>query len=267
MAELPLPAGYNLTGPLLISADGSVVAGTLTPNPADGSAQPFRWTSATGMVLLGTLPGKPGTVVSALSADGSTVTGVAEVLTGHGDDGFDAEVFRWTPEDGMTALGCLSGHFWCEPRAISGDGSTITGFSGTLDDQLAFRWTKGAGMSDLGRLNDYVYYGATLMSADGSLIVGPGSSAPGYETYFRWSEITGMQDLGALISDAASNVPGWRPIFGVDWISADGTVFLGTALDPYGVREPYVARLPIPPKAEGSLRSHSTVNIGSATPR
>lgn len=71
-----------------VSADGSVVVGASTYGGNIGQA--FRWTSATGMVALGVLPGDWSSTATAVSADGSVVVGYSQNLA------YGAQAFRWT---------------------------------------------------------------------------------------------------------------------------------------------------------------------------
>lgn len=79
-----------------ISADGSVVVGR-----SRNDEEAFRWTQATGMVGLGTLPGGAfSSFALGVSADGSVVVGT----TSGSNFG---QAFRWTQATGMVGLGVL----------------------------------------------------------------------------------------------------------------------------------------------------------------
>ncbi|GIV12363.1 MAG: hypothetical protein KatS3mg021_0645 [Fimbriimonadales bacterium] len=71
-----------------VSADGSVVVGEA--RNASGLLRAFRWTQATGMQDLGTLPGGNTSEALGVSADGSVVVGEAYNASGY------ARAFRWT---------------------------------------------------------------------------------------------------------------------------------------------------------------------------
>src|SRR2546430_3178640 len=90
MQVLPVPPGYptlpaydnyNVTSGRACSADGSVSAGFLTAydhNTGDEfDVQAYRWTQATGIQLLGYLPGGNRSAALAISGDGSTIFGVS----------------------------------------------------------------------------------------------------------------------------------------------------------------------------------------------
>src|SRR5262245_21824195 len=59
-----------------VSADGKTVVGY--SNNSQGYPEAFRWTAATGMQGLGTLPGGLFSRASAVSADGSTIVGQSD---------------------------------------------------------------------------------------------------------------------------------------------------------------------------------------------
>jgi probable HAF family extracellular repeat protein len=114
-----------------VSADGSIVVGSSTigfNNTAGPIDEAYRWTAATGMVGLGTLPGATTSHAAALTPDGSVIVG------GSGNQ-LDAP-FIWTSSAGMVSLAdLLTSHGitglkgWAlrDPTAISADGRTIVG--------------------------------------------------------------------------------------------------------------------------------------------
>lgn len=112
--------------------------------------------------LLRGLPGE--SVAYAVSADGTSVAGVAEDL-GH--------AFRWNAGGGMASLGDLPGKTSSTALAISADGRTVTGFSGPVNAGAPFLWTAGSGLIGLNPLPDSERVGsATGVSANGDRIVG-----------------------------------------------------------------------------------------------
>jgi probable HAF family extracellular repeat protein len=102
-----------------ISADGSAIVGY-----SDSHA--FRWTVADGMQDLGVLPTGTWTVSSAVSSDGSIVTGTGNLYSELGTYlGYHA--FLWTAEGGMKDLGVFAGGALSFANAISGDGLSVAG--------------------------------------------------------------------------------------------------------------------------------------------
>lgn len=158
---------------------------------------------------------------TAMSADTNVVAGFAtNDLTGI------RQAFRWTQATGMTGLGFLAGYSWSNANAISADGTTIVGYvanpTGAFESQPMY-WTAATGIVGLGFLpgDTHVYggSGAIAVSANGSVIVGSAvGDSVGNHHAFRWTQATGMQDLGTLPGGFYSNATA---------ISADGTIIAG----------------------------------------
>jgi probable HAF family extracellular repeat protein len=224
----------SLAGPLApyievaaISGDGSTVVGK-TASPASGSGEmveAFRWTIATGVVGLGTLPERIlGSEAGGVSGDGSVVTGGSK---GHPDP-FEGwyEAFRWTQDDGMTGLGFLSpGDNVSGAGGVSADGSVIVGAGGistpTEWSMEGFRWTADGGMVGLGSLPGFELNFAHAISADGSVISGIASTARrARDQAFIWTKDSGMVGLGFP--------PGKDKSFDFS-LSADGAIVVGVS--------------------------------------
>jgi probable HAF family extracellular repeat protein len=310
-----LPGGSFFSQALAVSADGSTVVGPSSPGvfrwtsmdgigPLDvtagafavsgdgsvivGGDNAYRWTEATGQVVLGDLPGGlTSSVAYGVSTDGS-------VVVGKGTSEFGSEAFRWTQAGGMVGLGDLpGGSFFSEARGVSADGSVVVGWSNSTDlrDQ-AFRWTEATGMVGLGFLPGRTTSMARGVSADGSVVVG--ESGP---SAFRWTDSEGMVALvpmvdfggsirvlavsgdGSMAGGSRSNGSfteayiwdasnGFRFVkslletdYGLDltgWIlksvrglSADGRIVIGTGLNPIGAEEGWIAVLAPPQDADG----------------
>jgi probable HAF family extracellular repeat protein len=222
-----------------VSADGSTVVGY---SVGASGAEPFRWTSAGGMVGLGTLATMYGTQEAfGVSGDGSVVVGTSDlyafrwtsesgmvalrnrtsaayavstdgsVAVGYGYANWPyssvIDAFRWTSEGGIT-LGRL-GPGQSVAHAVSADGSVVVGESGNQ----AFRWTSEGGIVGLGYLDDLVWYShAYGVSADGSVVVGESNNEA-----FRWTSEGGMVGLGHLVPGQSRAVAA----------SADGSVVVG----------------------------------------
>ncbi len=80
-----------------VSNDGSTVVGE---SQSSFGPEAFRWTSATGMLGLGILPGGTLSRAKAVSSNGSIVVGESASASTH-----FGEAFRWSDMDGMLALG------------------------------------------------------------------------------------------------------------------------------------------------------------------
>lgn len=172
----------------------------------------------------GTLQNYSESFATAMSADTNVVAGFA-----YSDTGI-RQAFRWTQATGMTGLGFLSGYSWSNANAISADGSTIVGYvanpTSSFNSQPMY-WTAATGIVGLGFLpgDTHVYggSGASAVSANGSVIVGSAvADSAGHFHAFRWTQATGMKDLGTL----AGALPGGTSS-GASAVSADGTIIVG----------------------------------------
>jgi uncharacterized membrane protein len=124
-----------------VSADGAIAVGTAQFGL---HSQAFRWTEATGLAALTTLPGYVSSGAAAISADGSTIVGSTSPPGGD-----TREPFRWTEAGGMVVLdnppGCgRGGANW-----VSGDGALIAGECSVDDGEsttrIPFVWTQETG--------------------------------------------------------------------------------------------------------------------------
>ncbi|MGH8019827.1 MAG: hypothetical protein ACREIA_16410 [Opitutaceae bacterium] len=112
-----------------VSSDGAVIVGEATYNEAFDSntivwdhTVAFRWTTASGLVSLGFLPGGSWSRATDVSANGVVVVGLAEsAISDHG------EAFRWSGRIGMAGLGKPSGAYGSRANSISGDAAFIVG--------------------------------------------------------------------------------------------------------------------------------------------
>ncbi|MFM9996918.1 MAG: PEP-CTERM sorting domain-containing protein [Phycisphaerales bacterium] len=217
-----LPGGQPMSYVYSLSGDGSTIVATASD--AGGAEQPVRWTSATGVVLIGSLPGGAPTgngEAYGASHDGSVIVGSEPGPNGR-------EGFRWTQATGMVGLGNIGGVPNSAAYALSCsiDGSVVVGrgdytynASGIATAE-AFRWTQATGMVGLGHLaTSGLQYGwANDCSADGSVVVGYESTDNGFEG-FRWTQGTGMVPLGDL--------PGGAVDSAAVGCSADGNTIVG----------------------------------------
>lgn len=159
--------------------------------------------------------GGTGSVATDVSADGSVVVG-----TVFGVPGGSGSVFHRTATESMLRQASVS-----HDAAVSGDRAVVVGSNLFLGSGIqAFRWIIGGPVE---RLEGFpqepplLTSSATDVSADGDVIVGFGTPITGPDRAFRWTETSGMVDLGNLPLGPADN-----RAFGV---SADGTVIVGSA--------------------------------------
>lgn len=203
-----------------VTADGSTVVGY-----SNGEA--FRWTSKDGMVSLGV------GAAWAVSADGRTIAGNAELVAGQSSAGV------WTDAAGFVSLG-----FQGLPFGISADGNVVVGErqipyqqGALLFTTEAFRWTSDGGAVGLGDLPGGAYRSSAYgVSADGKVVVGTsdiGRDTVGFQQTeaFLWTEAGGMVGLGHLPGGGSS---------GFAWAaSSDGSIVVGES-DSANGREAFI---------------------------
>jgi probable HAF family extracellular repeat protein len=141
------------------------------------------------LTWLGTLGGNISSAHD-VSADGSVVVGVARDSNGF------YRPFRWTPGGGMQDLGTLGGRHG-EAMQVSPNGATIVGTASTVNSSASANITSEGFLS----LNNNHRYHP-----------------------FRWTQGSGMQDLGTL-----GGCCGWG-----NSVSADGGVVVGWAYNASG---------------------------------
>jgi uncharacterized membrane protein len=269
------PLGFlnspGLTRGVAVSNGGAVVAGEALDSTS-GVQQGFRWTASQGMQGIGFLDGHNASFVNDLSANGSTIVGFSS-------GGNSAEAFRHTVDGGMQGLGMLSGTIASIATVVSGDGNVISGYcyDRELGDRI-FRWTPQSGMIDLGfvgQINDmsldgsalvgrakgapviwregqglstlpYAHGHATGVTADGSTVVGNAYFEHTIDEPFIWNATDGGRKLSDFLTDAGINLNGFT-LTGVQDISADGTVIIGTGSLGGGGQRGFVAIIPSPP--------------------
>ncbi len=207
-----MPGGRFISYAYAVSGDGSVIVGRGETASGD---EAFRWTSVSGMVGLGDLPGGIFSGSAKAVSSGGSIVGTSRSGSGN-------EAFRWKPLWGMIGLGDLpGGNFSSGANGVSADGSVVVGTgrsNSNLFSREAFRWTPGEGMVGLGDLPGGSFFSrANDVSADGSVVVGQGNS--GYSEAFRWTSGRGMVGLGYL--------PGGSKGSNALDVSADGSVVVG----------------------------------------
>jgi uncharacterized membrane protein len=158
-----------------LSHDGSTVVGTC--QYLGLNEQAFRWTAATGIVGLGFLPGDDRSGASAVSADGSVITGWSATASTY------AEGLIWTAAGGPNRFSNHYAHG--EALDVSADGSIVVGYGGYvrfdrcfnvftqsyywLEDDVPLRGQNG-GVQRLG--GNSTAGVARAISPDGSTILG-----------------------------------------------------------------------------------------------
>jgi probable HAF family extracellular repeat protein len=146
------------------------------------------------LTWLGTLGGNL-SVARGVSNDGSVVAGYSKY------DNYN-RAFRWTRAGGMQNLGTLPLFTYSEGYGISADGTKVVGTAFYVvpygGSRRAFLWVAGSGMRDLGHLEGSPESSAFAISGDGSTVVGWGHTYRYEIRASRWTQGTGMQNLGTL---------------------------------------------------------------------
>jgi probable HAF family extracellular repeat protein len=189
------------------------------------------------MIGLGDLPG------GEFSSDAWDVSGDGSIVVGVGiTDTAESEAFRWTTETDMVGLGFLpGGSGFSGATSISNNGAVIVGTSESTGlERLAFRWTAETGMIAIG---DFI---ALAVSDDGSLVVGTQYIDPIGDRAILWDDTNGARRLQDILeTDFALDLRGWTLEYAWD-ISGDGTVIVGSGVNPFGQTEGWIAVIPEP---------------------
>jgi probable HAF family extracellular repeat protein len=139
----------------------------------------------------------------------------------------DTNALYWTPATGAVEIGGIVA------IASSRDGRTVAGnaFDAQLRQNAAI-WTGGTAWRRLGSFTpnakpcDTSYSSSYGINGDGTVIVGLGWDGCTYAHAFRWTEQTGVVDLGTLNGRSTR----------ANGVSADGRVVVGWGTDVTGVR-------------------------------
>ena len=171
---------------------------------------------AQNITSVGVLPGGTFSQCSATSANGHVVVGISFGEWGQTPD----RSFRIVGNGLAHDIGVFPGATDMWATSVSGNGSTTVGLAFTPTRLRAFRLRNGV-FDDLGVLPG-APYGAEAYGTnqDGSVVVGTSSSPGDQFRAFRWTQPTGMVDLGVL--------PGGSYSFG-NAVSASGTAVVGSS--------------------------------------
>jgi probable HAF family extracellular repeat protein len=244
------PLGHNPNNSVFINAlgFGTELTAAGYSNTDDNSIHAIKWTLSGGTVDLGTLPGVGPqgvaySIAHGISDDASVIVGESTSATSQ------RTAFRWTASDStMRDLGSLAGPTGISAAyGVNGDGSVVAGKTELTIFDInipgsglvhAFRWaltpgTTGGVMSDLDPLNKFGSSAATAVNFDGSVVVGvAGQSGLGQTQAFRWSQATGIAQLGVLPGQGASAAAA---------VSGDGRIVVGLS----GADQSFNASLPV----------------------
>jgi probable HAF family extracellular repeat protein len=150
----------------------------------------FRWSPATGLLDLGSLPGGSSTSATGIN-DAGQVVGSAQVGTLG-----PSHAFRYTDGAGMVDLGTLPGHTNSLAGGINNAGQVTGSSTAPPPPGLPFRYTDGAGMQSLGLPPGATSAGGTAINSSGQ--VAATAKVSGVDRAFRYTDGTGWRDLGSL---------------------------------------------------------------------
>jgi probable HAF family extracellular repeat protein len=166
----------------------------------------FLWTSETGMVGLGDLPGDPFSSAALGINDSDQVVGSSMISP------TVAEAFFWSAETGMIGLFNPSLDFFPSSARDINNAGWVTGYGhASMSGQEAFIWTAQTGAFGIGGLG-----GASVAHAinNHGQVTGASYSSTGYQA-FIWDPDDGMVGIGTY--------PGADSTYGID-INDRGTV-------------------------------------------
>jgi uncharacterized membrane protein len=196
--------GGNVAGQCGISDDGLKIAANVVDTDGINKAAIYEndaWT---------VLPPVPGAVACnnsgsgptyanayGISGDGSTVVGLSYGAQGCGSSTIRG--FKWTAAGGTVALTKVDAPSRASrANAVNFDGSVIVGWDDANNGQRrGVQWRSGA--PSLIKRNNLPVGEADAVSHDGQYIVGVSSSAATNSNDWLWSQLSGVQLLGAIL--------------------------------------------------------------------
>ena len=228
-----LPVGTNAGDVHSISSLGTVVVGDVYDICAGLGAAPqaFAWTATAGYALLGVLPNGTFSVASAISPDGT-------VITGYSGNSASSQAFTWTRAAGMIGLGASSPATGQEigliPTGISADGTIVVGNNPTSSNPTAPSsppelWTPTTGALSLHELllqnglfvpPEYLELNNLAgISADGNWVVGTATAQRAGLPPVAFVSYIGLSppppaSLEVVASAAGTITLSWQPVAG-----------------------------------------------------
>lgn len=164
------------------------------------------------IINLGVLPGGLSSNGSAVSNDGTVVTGYSNLII---DNSVRAHAFRWTSSSGMVNLGVPLGLQTSAANSMDFAGLAVAGNASNRQ----FRWTISGGMQNIGILPGGTLGLATGISGDGSIVCGWSNAPDGNVYATRWTSSGGLVNIGTL--------PGGSQGAAAYGISSDGSIIVG----------------------------------------
>jgi probable HAF family extracellular repeat protein len=190
-----METGYEILGitgtAAATNGDGSIVVGANRATDTTNDSAAYRLDWASGRLDL--YP-ESGTGATAVSDDARVVTVNVNLNTS------ERLAWLWYADGSSEPVQMPADGDQAEAYALSGDGSVVTGWADTSAGIIRGIWYDVAErrMVDMGTIPGSGYAIGMDASADGTVVVGESFSPgmPGIERAFRWTEATGMVDLG-----------------------------------------------------------------------
>lgn len=268
------PSGFFATIAMGLSGNGEVIVGRGVGD--SNFTRGFRWTRSEGYTLLDHVEpsgisddgvyefgrhltvGAPyrraaggdveGVGISgtptASSADGSVIVGMqAQHLPASGG------AWRWNDATKQqVSLGAIPDQWSSSvPADVSPDGATIVGHFANDSTSAAYRWTEDAGYSLLASFSDESISTANAVAADGVTIVGH-SITENVSVATIWLPDGTVHALSDYLSSLGAEMDGWT-LISASGISDDGLTIAGEGVNPNGLAEAWVVRIPTPSAA------------------
>lgn len=272
-----LEGGAFESGALGASADGAVIVGRATS--ADGE-RAARWSDGAVVELVQPieLEDERDSIATAVSDDGGVVVGSRNHIS--------PCALRWVGDEPAHLLGpCVSPYQTLAVAwGVSALGDVVVGVRSGVPPRFgpsAFRWE--AGVLDFFGNSDFAYDvssdGSTAVgsgsptggasgaarwsgedvepvgigsssralgvSADGSVVVGSADVDEAFDQAFLWDRRGGTRLLEALLESQGVVLDGWTLLSAED-VSADGRSIVGKGINPQGLSEGWLVRMPEP---------------------
>jgi uncharacterized membrane protein len=221
--DISPPGAYEASA-WFVSDDGAVVVGMFSVTIRD-AAEIFRWTSASGAVALGPIPGLIGEIPYYLGPDGSVIAGIGSPqCVADGTCGQVNAFFEWSEQAGMQNIGSLPGYDSCNvnPYDVS-YAPMLTGNCSGPAGVEPFVWTEADGLRGLGAMPEGVG-GPSAVSEDANVALFQGYNSAGTPVAWRWTADSGASELLPTAGWDVVYLLGFRSLMSADGSVAEGTL-------------------------------------------
>jgi len=247
--SLPTPAGTYTIRPRTLSLDGSSVVGSASFTGGVGE-RAMRWDNLSPATQLGQPPSTTDSSAIVTAPDGSIIGEAGNTNTNY------AALVRWNAGN-PTTLATLprSATVSAGPEFISTNGAIIAGVTEYINSSAGedtWLWSASTGFHTLPPLAGNASFLLSGMNGDASIVVGKNDTFSPTPTAIIWTPALGTQTLAAYFAAAGVNLQGWT-LDDFPVVSADGTRFAGTGIDPSGREEAYLVTIPSPSAAPALL--------------